>query len=89
MRTASLVCIIGCAIAGAPVEAEAFWQRSQVSNCADAATEAELLRWRCSELGAYADPGWPDFRQFYLGRGAFDQRNHRKPVSGGVARRLG
>lgn len=39
--------------------AQAFWQRSQVSHCADATTLAEFARHRCEELRAYADPGWP------------------------------
>ena len=86
MRKATWVCAVGFAMLGATTAAEAFWQRSQVSMCADAATEAELLRWRCSELGAYVDPGWPDFRQFYLGRGWHEPR---KAAPGGVARRLG
>jgi len=38
---------------------QAFWQRSQVSHCNDATTEAERIRHRCEELRAYADPGWP------------------------------
>lgn len=38
---------------------QAFWQRSQVSHCADATTDAERARHRCYELRAYADPGWP------------------------------
>ncbi len=38
---------------------QAFWQRSQVSHCADATSDAERARRRCYELNAYADPGWP------------------------------
>lgn len=38
---------------------QAFWQRSQVSHCADATSDAERARHRCEELRAYADPGWP------------------------------
>ena len=37
----------------------AFWQRSQVSMCADATSAQEHARHRCDELRAYADPGWP------------------------------
>lgn len=70
--------------------AAAFWQRSQVSVCADATTEAERLRHRCWELKAYADPGWPMFAPgfggAYFGPGhkAPDPRRHK-----GVTRRLG
>lgn len=38
---------------------QAFWQRSQVSMCADATSAQERARHRCDELNAYADPGWP------------------------------
>lgn len=49
------------AVAGiaAPSPSQAFWQRSQVSHCADATSDAERARHRCEELRAYADPGWP------------------------------
>jgi hypothetical protein len=40
---------------------QAFWQRSQVSMCADATSAQERARHRCDELNAYADPGWPTF----------------------------
>ena len=43
----------------APSPSVAFWQRSQVSMCADATSVQELARHRCDELRAYADPGWP------------------------------
>ncbi|WP_156323287.1 hypothetical protein [Bosea sp. AAP35] len=39
--------------------AQAFWQRSQVSMCADAVSERERARHRCDELNGFADPGWP------------------------------
>lgn len=55
----------------------AFWQRSQVSHCNDAATDAERARHRCEELRAYADPGWPA-----LGLGAAGYRVYRRPVPG-------
>jgi hypothetical protein len=38
---------------------QAFWQRSQVSHCADATSDSERARRRCYELNGYADPGWP------------------------------
>lgn len=43
----------------APSPSAAFWQRSQVSMCADATSAQEYARHRCDELRAYADPGWP------------------------------
>ncbi|PZO04365.1 MAG: hypothetical protein DCF30_01185 [Hyphomicrobiales bacterium] len=43
----------------APSPSAAFWQRSQVSMCADATSAQEHARHRCDELRAYADPGWP------------------------------
>lgn len=52
---------------------QAFWQRSQVSHCNDATTEAERARHRCEELRAYADPGWPA-----LGLGAAGYRAYRR-----------
>jgi hypothetical protein len=52
---------LALAVSGIAVSfpSQAFWQRSQVSHCADATTPAELVRHRCDELRAYADPGWP------------------------------
>lgn len=52
----------GAGLMGAASPSEAFWERSQVIRCADAATPAELQRYRCWELNAYADPGWPQLR---------------------------
>ncbi|HEV7258374.1 MAG TPA: hypothetical protein VGN82_11375 [Bosea sp. (in: a-proteobacteria)] len=53
---------------------QAFWDRSQVSHCADATTDAERLRHRCYELKAYADPGWPALG---LGEGVYGYRAYR------------
>lgn len=52
-------CLAAAMIAAACEPASAFWQRSQVSACSDATTDAERQRLRCWELNAYADPGWP------------------------------
>lgn len=52
-------CLAAAAMAAAGGPASAFWQRSQVSACSDATTDAERQRLRCWELNAYADPGWP------------------------------
>lgn len=56
---------------------QAFWQRSQVSHCADATSDAERARHRCDELGAYADPGWPA-----LGLGEAGSRAYRRLAPG-------
>ncbi|MCR4523758.1 MULTISPECIES: hypothetical protein [Bosea] len=77
------------AAAGGP--ASAFWQRSQVSACSDATTDAERQRLRCWELKAYADPGWPALG---AGGGAYlmpapAARHGRGYKGGGVTRRLG
>lgn len=78
MRKVVMVCAagfgLGCA---APTSAAAFWERSQVSRCADAQTQAELLRFRCAELGAYADPGWPDFWLLSRERIRLDRQDYR------------
>lgn len=50
---------LACPAIALPSPSVAFWQRSQVSMCADATSARELARHRCEELGAYADPGWP------------------------------
>lgn len=50
--------VAGAALA-VPDRAQAFWQRSQVSMCADAASAREYARHRCDELNGFADPGWP------------------------------
>lgn len=54
---AALGVALGLASGSGP--ASAFWERSQVSRCADATTPMERERYRCRELLAYADPGWP------------------------------
>jgi hypothetical protein len=80
------------ALAGSGSSAAAFWQRSQVSACADATSEAERLRLRCFELNAYADPGWPALG---LGRGGayggswYDAPGERRFKPGAATRRLG
>ena len=61
----------------APSPSAAFWQRSQVSMCADAASAQELARHRCDELRAYADPGWPA-----LGLGEAGYRAYRRLAPG-------
>ena len=58
-RLLALTLLSGFAVAAGPQGASAFWQRSQVSRCNDATTEAERQYLRCWELNAYADPGWP------------------------------
>lgn len=84
-------CLAVAMIAADSGPVSAFWQRSQVSACSDATSDAERERLRCWQLNAYADPGWPA-----LGRagGAYllpappalpSGRGHR----GGVTRRLG
>jgi len=83
-------CLAVGMIVAANGPASAFWQRSQVSACSDATTDAERQRLRCWELNAYADPGWPALG---AGGGAYllpapasrPGRGHR----GGVTRRLG
>ncbi len=57
-KALSMLALAWPAIA-APSPAAAFWQRSQVSMCADATSAQEQARHRCDELRAYADPGWP------------------------------
>lgn len=78
-------------LAAASGPASAFWQRSQVSACSDATTDAERQRLRCWELNAYADPGWPVLG---AGGGAYlmprpPGRHERGHKGGGVTRRLG
>jgi hypothetical protein len=90
MKRVSLALAIGVAsLAGAMSPAEAFWQRSQVSRCSDATSEAERMQLRCWELNAYADPGWPAIG---LG-GAYAappyQRYSPRSKPGTVTRRLG
>ena len=89
-RLLATVLLVG--LAQAPQPATAFWQRSQFTRCSDATTEDERLRLRCWELDAYVDPGWPA-----LGRGggayllpeAPPPPHSRRPIKGGVTRRLG
>jgi hypothetical protein len=49
---------------GAPASADAFWQHSQWSRCADAPTAAEWSRYRCWEIEPYhygaLGPGFGD-----------------------------
>jgi hypothetical protein len=62
---------------------QAFWDRSQVSHCNDATTEAERARHRCWELKAYADPGWPALG---LGEAGYGYRAYRfKSLAPGYA----
>lgn len=91
MRTALLAIAAGLAIsAGTTAPAAAFWQRSQVSVCNDATSEAERMHHRCWELNAYADPGWPALG---LGSGGAYGRSWHEIPGGrrhkGVTRRLG
>ena len=74
-----LVLAFAFSIAAPSRPAQAFWQRSQVSHCADATTPAERARHRCDELRAYADPGWPAFG---IGEaGFYDFGKYRAPAS--------
>lgn len=57
LRLCALACGLIAALASRP--AAAFWQRSQVSHCSDATTDAERVRHRCWELDGYLDSGWP------------------------------
>lgn len=68
---AGLVIVLVTA-AGSP--ASAFWQRGQVSMCADATSAAERQRHRCDELLGYVDPGWPA-----LGLGVMREKGYRAP----------
>jgi hypothetical protein len=82
-------CLAAAMLAAALAPAGAFWQRSQVSACSDATTDAERQHLRCHELGIHADPGWPA-----LGRagGAYLLPTPPAPprtTKGGVTRRLG
>lgn len=85
-------CLATAMVAAACGPASAFWQRSQVSACSDATSNAERERLRCWELNAYADPGWPA-----LGRAGGAYLLPAPPVAphgrgykgGGVTRRLG
>lgn len=84
-------CLTAAMLAAASGSACAFWQRSQVSACSDATTDAERQRLRCWELNAYADPGWPALG---AGGGAYlmpapSARHGRGHKGGGVTRRLG
>lgn len=93
-RLLALTLLTGGMASAAPLPAAAFWQRSQVSRCSDATTNAERERLRCWELNAYVDPGWPalglggrvDGGAYYLGPPA--PSGARGP-KGGVTRRLG
>lgn len=84
-------CLAATMIAAACEPASAFWQRSQVSACSDATTDAERQRLRCWELNAYADPGWPALGgaggAYLLPAPAI--RPGRGHKGGGVTRRLG
>lgn len=68
--------------------AAAFWQRSQVSHCSDATTDAERARHRCWELDPYRDSGWPPLG---AAGGYFKGGPALAPgwPKGGVTRRLG
>lgn len=88
--------VVSLALALAGVAAsspsQAFWQRSQVSHCADATSDAERARHRCWELRAYADPGWPALELGGAGYRAYRSRSPEPALPpGGRApvRRLG
>lgn len=82
--------LLSAAVMAAAGPSAAFWQRSQVSACSDATTEAERQRLRCWELNAYVDPGWPALG---IGSGAYFGGAPVPPPTrwpkGGVTRRLG
>ena len=86
LRICALVSGLMVALASAP--AAAFWQRSQVSHCSDATTDAERARHRCWELDPYLDSGWPA-----LGATGGYFKGGPAPApgwpKGGVTRRLG
>lgn len=87
-----LALLAGSAVSTAPTAAEAFWQRSQVSRCSDATSDAERARLRCWELNAYADPGWPALGLGAYGGGAYYPGapvQQAPRVQKGVTRRLG
>lgn len=85
-----LALLAGGTLPAASLSAAAFWQRSQVSRCNDATTEAERQRLRCWELNAYADPGWPALGAGLGLGGAYYLGPPPPPViKGGVTRRLG
>ncbi|MGO4174806.1 hypothetical protein [Bosea sp. TAF32] len=85
-----LALLAGGTLPAASLPAAAFWQRSQVSRCNDATTEAERQRLRCWELNAYADPGWPALGAGLGLGGAYYLGPPPPPViKGGVTRRLG
>jgi hypothetical protein len=93
-RTLALA-IGALSLAGAMSPAQSFWQRSQVSRCSDATSEAERMQLRCWELNAYADPGWPALGVGgaysvppYESPGAYERFSPRLK-SGPVTRRLG
>lgn len=93
-RLLALAALTGAVAAAAPLPAVAFWQRSQVSRCSDATTDAERERLRCWELNAYADPGWPALGLDRAGRGGAYYLGTPAPAAprwqkGGVTRRLG
>jgi hypothetical protein len=79
-------CLSAVMLAAACAPAGAFWQRSQVSACSDATTDAERRQRRCHELDAYADPGWPALG---AGGGAYLLPAPPLRTKGGVTRRLG
>jgi hypothetical protein len=87
-RLLALTLLSGLAVAGGVQGASAFWQRSQVSRCNDATTEAERQQLRCWELNAYADPGWPALGAGGTG-GAYFLAPGGRARKGGVTRRLG
>jgi hypothetical protein len=91
-KAAILALATGLAMPAGVSPAAAFWQRSQVSVCADATSEAELMRHRCWELNAYADPGWPAFGARFggaYGRSWQDLPGGRSRKGAPVTRRLG
>lgn len=82
-RAAMIRSIVTLALAISGIAAsspsQAFWQRSQVSHCNDATTDAERARHRCWELRAYADPGWPALG---LGEGAYRVYRYKSQAPG-------
>ena len=91
IRSVVTLALAGFGIA-APSSSHAFWQRSQVSHCTDATTDAERARHRCEELRPYADPGWPALG---VGDGAYRAYRYRsqgpafQPGGRAPTRRLG
>ena len=76
----------GLAALATPAPSEAFWPRSQLMACAEAASEADYLRWRCRELDGFGEYPNPFGREF--GPPSRDGQYWR-PRRGSVVRRLG